>query len=253
MVETSNDDGEWTPDEWSPDDVVPAAGNATPEDIEELENLSRQFLATSESVGDQFIVKLPVIDVAFYKYSRDKVSQTRAYMRKTIALKHFLNVYSETGNLRYACETAQVSPTTIYNLREKDPAFAEMMQLARSVFSDAIESEFNDRVMNGVETPYVHVDGQDKHTMFIKKKSDRLLIKALETYKPETFKPKDNTSTGKNINIGVVVLPSRKGISEQDWENNAVNNQQRHKMINLTAEEIVDVTPENVQSVKENS
>jgi hypothetical protein len=53
----------------------------------------------------------------------------------------FLAKLAETSNVRYSCEFAQVSPTTVYDLRRRDPVFAQRWLDALCEGYDNLEME----------------------------------------------------------------------------------------------------------------
>lgn len=96
----------------------------------------------------------------------------------------FLEVLSEYGNVHAACRASGVSRSQVYNLREREPAFAAAWDEAlESNFAD-FEVELKQRAVKGVIDPIVY---KDKVIGYRRKVSDDLLKFGLSSLNREKY------------------------------------------------------------------
>lgn len=101
----------------------------------------------------------------------------------------FLEKLEATGSVTKAAVAGEMARRTWYDLRERDPEFADQWEEADARFMDQVEQEAIKRAVIGEdeEKPYVHVDKDgNKETQFhaVKVKSDRLLELCLKSRHP---------------------------------------------------------------------
>ena len=100
--------------------------------------------------------------------------------------KAFLAAFRETGNVRLACEAAQVGRSTHYRYLEADPAYEEAFELAKEDAADILEAEAKRRAIEGVEEATGWYKG--KPGGYIRRYSDTLLIFLLKGLRPEVYR-----------------------------------------------------------------
>ena len=99
--------------------------------------------------------------------------------------KAFLLVLSETGNISVAAEAAEISRTTAYNLKWKDPEFAAEWKVAEALGVAALEDELLRRAKDGVKEPVFY---KGEAVGYVRKFSDTLGIFLLKAKKPDTYR-----------------------------------------------------------------
>lgn len=99
-------------------------------------------------------------------------------------LGKFLNYFRETGIVTRSCQAVGICPSTIYRLRDSNPAFAELYDMARREAVDRLEEEARRRAFEGVSKP-VFYKGQEVGA--VQEYSDRLLEFLLTYNNPEKF------------------------------------------------------------------
>ena len=97
----------------------------------------------------------------------------------------FLTSLSKTGNVKESCEIAGVNRQYAYEVREKDPAFAQEWASALADAADVLEREAVRRGMEGYDEPVYYL-GQVVGT--VRKYSDQILILLLKAAKPDKFR-----------------------------------------------------------------
>lgn len=125
----------------------------------------------------------------------------------------FLLRFAETGSIRLACEYANVSRTTIVNVRNVnngDNDFEKRFQLAKKDYNDRLDEEMYRRGVEGVNEP-VYYQGMRVDT--VKKYSDPLLIKKIEAENPEKYPRGSGVVINQNNQSNVQVVL---GFSEDD-------------------------------------
>jgi hypothetical protein len=70
--------------------------------------------------------------------------------------KAFLVALAQLGNVRFACEAAQIDRRTAYYLRDADPIFAEEWSTALEESADLLEQEARRRAEQGVQRLKFH-------------------------------------------------------------------------------------------------
>lgn len=104
----------------------------------------------------------------------------------TVKLKEkFLARFSECGNVQSACATIGIGRTTLYQWKERDPAFKTLMDAAGEDAADRLETEAWRRAHDGIDKPIYH-NGDKIDT--IKEYSDTLLIFLLNGLRPQKYR-----------------------------------------------------------------
>lgn len=106
----------------------------------------------------------------------------------------FLDKLKATGSVTKAAVAGEIGRRSWYDLRDRDPAFAEVWDEAEAAFIDQVESEGIRRAVVGIdeELPYTHYhkDGtKETLSRTVTRKSDRLLELCLKSRHP-LYKPK---------------------------------------------------------------
>jgi len=106
--------------------------------------------------------------------------------------KRFLEALAETGVVSLAAAIAGTSRTRVYELRNKNAAFAKRWEDAEERAADALEAEAWRRAVDGVPEPLVSagklVRDDDSLPIAIRRYSDPLMISLLKARRPERFK-----------------------------------------------------------------
>ena len=105
----------------------------------------------------------------------------------------FLAKLENTGSVTQAAVAGEIGRSSWYELRKRDPDFADLWDDSEANFMDKVEAEGIRRAVIGVDTrsPYVHqLANGDKETRFhtVNHKSDRLLELCLKSRHP-LYKP----------------------------------------------------------------
>lgn len=124
--------------------------------------------------------------------------------------QRFLTLYRLTGQLQRAARETGISPTTVRDLKKKDPAFLAAMDEAYEDFKEGLEKELLRRAIMGWEEP-VYQQGQLAGT--VRKYDARLLELAVKRHIPEY---KEKTQVEVTAKPGLLAVPTRE--SEEDWE-----------------------------------
>jgi len=96
----------------------------------------------------------------------------------------FLAHLRETGNVRRSCEAAGVARSWVYEVREKDPAFAVEWKLAALDAADLIEEVVLERGVNGWDEPVWH---QGEQCGEVRRYSNTLAVFLLKHANPEKY------------------------------------------------------------------
>lgn len=147
----------------------------------------------------------------------DETLQNLTPKRRPRWAKAFLIALAELGNVRFACETAEVSRPVVYALRATDEAFAADWDRALEESGDLLEQEARRRAERGVQrlkfhkgspimVPALGEDGlplkgnDDKLVMvpYVEHEySDTLMIFLLKGIRPEKYRDRQEI-TGKD-------------------------------------------------------
>lgn len=98
----------------------------------------------------------------------------------------FLAAFLETGNVRRACEVANVGRSSHYRWLKQHKAYREAFNLAKQCAADLLEAEAYRRAVTGVEEPAGWYKGEAGGT--ITRYSDVLLIFLLKGLRPEKYR-----------------------------------------------------------------
>ena len=116
--------------------------------------------------------------------------------------KAFLAALQESGNVRVACEHAQVGHTTVYQRRADDVAFAAAWESALEEAADLLEAEARRRAHDGWEEPVFGSQGAGQGSGQIgtvRKYSDTLLIFLLKGARPEKYRERSDMKVSGEI------------------------------------------------------
>lgn len=104
----------------------------------------------------------------------------------------FLEKVKEFASVTKACEAVAISRTAIYELKGKDPEFAEQMELAQDVGTQRLEDEAVRRAYEGYDDPVYY---QGERVDVVRKYSDTLLIFLLKGRAPEKYSDRVNVTS----------------------------------------------------------
>src|SRR6516162_6609899 len=92
----------------------------------------------------------------------------------------FIRALSKTDNVTKAAALAGTSRPRVYELRNRDPAFAAAWEDAEEVAADRLEDEARRRAVEGVPEPLVSagklVRDDDGQPIMVRRYSDKLLL-----------------------------------------------------------------------------
>lgn len=97
----------------------------------------------------------------------------------------FLAEFSRSGNVKLACEAAEVHRSTPYDARGSDEAFAAAWDEAEQDSADLLEEEARRRAVEGTSKPLLY---QGEIVTTVQEYSDTLLIFLLKARRPEKFR-----------------------------------------------------------------
>ena len=100
--------------------------------------------------------------------------------------KAFLAAFRETGNVRLACEAAEVGRSSHYRWLDQDREYREAFDLAKEDAADILEAEAKRRAVVGVEEPAGWYKGEPGGV--VRKYFDTLLIFLLKGLRPEVYR-----------------------------------------------------------------
>ena len=116
----------------------------------------------------------------------------------------FIAAFRETGNVRLACQTADVGRTSHYRWLGEDPDYAEAFMGAEEDAADLLEAEAQRRAVEGVEKPTGWYKGQAGG--YVREYSDTLLIFLLKGLRPEKYRERMEVQ-GSLASIDLSLLP----------------------------------------------
>ncbi len=112
-------------------------------------------------------------------------------LRRHPKKRAFLAAYRETGNVRLACEAAQIGRSSHYRWLD-DPDYAEEFERAKKDAVDVLEAEARRRAVEGWEEPVGWYKGEAGGT--VRRYSDTLLIFLLKGAAPEKYRERMEVS-----------------------------------------------------------
>ncbi len=116
----------------------------------------------------------------------------------------FLAAFRETGNVRLACEIANVGRSSHYRWLEEHPAYRETFDLAKLQAADILEQEAYRRAVEGIEEPIGWYRGVAGGT--VRRYSDVLLMFLLKGLLPERYRERRDLR-GSLAHIDLTQLP----------------------------------------------
>ena len=142
----------------------------------------------------------------------DDTAQNATPKKRPRWAKGFLASLAQSGNVRLACEAADVDRRTVYRLRAADEAFASDWETALDESADLLEQEARRRAERGVQRlkfhngsaimvqalspegmPLVNVDGQPIMVPYVEHEySDTLMIFLLKGIRPEKYRERSD-------------------------------------------------------------
>lgn len=155
--------------------------------------------------------RLLALDVSEIQVS--ETGQNRTPKKRPRWAKAFLSALCESGNIRLACEAADVARSVVYELRDADTTFAADWECALEESADLLEQEARRRAERGVQrlkfhngraitvqalspegVPLVNVDGQPIMVPYVEHEySDTLMIFLLKGVRPEKYRERNET------------------------------------------------------------
>lgn len=118
----------------------------------------------------------------------------------TVRRKAFLDVVAGTGNLSEACRQVNINPRTYQYCRERDPEFADALELALMKGGAIIEAEMRRRGIEGVDEP---VFQKGEQVGIVRRYSDVVLIKLAQGRFPEKYGSINGREGGGNIIVQI--------------------------------------------------
>ena len=118
----------------------------------------------------------------------------------TVRRKAFLDVVAGTGNLSEACRQVNINPRTYQYCRERDPGFADALELALMKGGAIIEAEMRRRGIEGVDEP---VFQKGEQVGVVRRYSDVVLIKLAQGRFPEKYGSINGREGGGNIIVQI--------------------------------------------------
>lgn len=147
--------------------------------------------------------------------------------KKTITKRRrglFLAKLKATGQVTAAAIAGEIGRSSWYDLKDRDPEFADEWDTAERTFLDYLESQGISRAVVGVneDVPYTSIDKDgNKVTRFrtINRKSDRLLELTLKSRHPE-YKPtklvEQTSPDGSMTPSAVSTMPDLSNLSDDE-------------------------------------
>jgi len=117
----------------------------------------------------------------------EMTAELRSHPKK----RAFLAAYSETGNIRLACQAAQIGRSSHYRWLD-DPDYAEEFEQAKKDAVDVLEAEARRRAVEGWEEPVGWYKGEAGGT--VRRYSDTLLIFLLKGAAPQKYRERMEVS-----------------------------------------------------------
>ena len=111
----------------------------------------------------------------------DMTDGVRSHLKK----RAFLAAYRELGNVRLACQAAQIGRSSHYRW-QAEPDYAEEFEQAKEDAVDVLEAEARRRAVDGWEEPVGWYKGQAGGT--VRRYSDVLLIFLLKGAAPDKYR-----------------------------------------------------------------
>lgn len=139
-------------------------------------------------------------------------------------VKAFLSSLARLGNVRLACETAEIDRRTAYYLRDADPSFAADWEQALEDSADLLEQEARRRAEQGVQRlkfhngaaimvqaispegmPLVNADNEPIMVPYVEHEySDTLAIFLLKGIRPEKYRERADLRHSGRVDLGAL-------------------------------------------------
>ena len=149
-------------------------------------------------------------------------------------VKAFLSSLARLGNVRLACETAEIDRRTAYYLREADEAFAAEWDQALEDSADLLEQEARRRAEQGVQRlkfhngavimvqaqspeglPLVNAEGEPIMVPYVEHEySDTLAIFLLKAIRPEKYRERADVRHSGKIDVSKLSDDELRAIAE---------------------------------------
>lgn len=114
----------------------------------------------------------------------------------------FLDLLRETGNVTLAARACGMSRSRIYELRQREQAFADAWDDAVEEALDRIEREVLRRAVEGVEEPVFY---QGKVCGHIRRYSDNLLMFFLKAHRPDKYRERYEVRQDKPGSVNILI------------------------------------------------
>lgn len=136
------------------------------------------------------------------------MSQIATSPRARVWQQAFLAVLREGGNVRLACDAAQIDRKTAYRRREANADFAAAWDGALEEAADLLEAEAWRRAYDGWDEPvYGRLSGKDAgegEIGVVRKYSDSLMQTLLKGHKPEKYRERQEVEYKGKIEVEYV-------------------------------------------------
>jgi hypothetical protein len=129
-------------------------------------------------------------------------------------LLSFLRYVSKTGNPVQSSKLAKCRWASIQSLVRLVPEFADMFEVAKASFAEALHSEAVRRAVKGWDEPIIGGRNRDQVVAHVKRYDSRLMEMLLKRHDP-LFKDQNEATV--KISGGVLVVPGVSS-SPDDWE-----------------------------------
>lgn len=133
---------------------------------------------------------------------------------RTGQARAFLEALRNSGNVSEACRLAGIGRTTVYHLRETDPAFASEWDEAIQTAIDSLELEAWRRGRDGYDEYVTCKDGlvrdADGNPVLQRRYSDSLLTTLLKAHRPDKFRDRSTVDMNVNTDIATLIDEGRK-------------------------------------------
>lgn len=129
-------------------------------------------------------------------------------------LLSFLKYVSKTGNPVQSAKLAKCRWGSIQSLVRLVPEFADMFEVAKASFAEALHSEAVRRAVKGWDEPVIGGRNRDQVVAHVKRYDSRLMELLLKRHDP-LFKDQNEATV--KITGGVLVVPGISS-SQDDWE-----------------------------------
>ncbi len=149
------------------------------------------------------------------KKTTKKSSKTETAKKKR--QEAFLAEYRQCATVTHSAKLALISRQRHYKWLEKDSAYAEAFEEAKTAATDALVKEARRRAIQGIEEPVIYQGklstSSDGKPLVIRKYSDTLLIFLMKGAMPETYRERHEVTGGGGAPL--IPDPGRKILTDE--------------------------------------